>query len=95
MYEAFDSFLKVGTWHTTHPKDDERFYLALREVVLQRDFSPEKMREYFQEKVGLGDDESHPTMEAITRRYHQAETIADYARTIAMADPSFRWEDPL
>ena len=33
MYEAFDSFLDVDTWHTGHAYDLERFNVALAKVV--------------------------------------------------------------
>ena len=46
MYEAFDRFLYVPTWHTGHPADEERFLRALRRVVHQPDFDPEGLRAY-------------------------------------------------
>jgi hypothetical protein len=33
MYEAFDSFIRVGTWQTRQPSDEERFHLALGKVA--------------------------------------------------------------
>ena len=27
MYDAFDSFIRVGTWQTRQPSDEERFHL--------------------------------------------------------------------
>ena len=48
MYSAFDSFCMVPTWDTTHPADQERFRLALLEVVDLPVFSPEAMGEYIE-----------------------------------------------
>jgi hypothetical protein len=48
MYAAFDSFCKIPTWDTTHPADQERFRLALLEVVRFPGFSPEAMGEYIE-----------------------------------------------
>ena len=46
MYSAFDSFCEVPTWDTSHPADQERFRLALLEVMRLPGFSPEAMGEY-------------------------------------------------
>jgi hypothetical protein len=51
MYQNFDSFLNVETWHTCHTNDEERFFKALHKVVNLEDFSPEKLRNYIEEKV--------------------------------------------
>lgn len=47
MYEAFDSFLRVPTWHTRHANDEERFFCVLRTVVGNAQFSPEAMGDHF------------------------------------------------
>ncbi|WP_337020881.1 hypothetical protein [Pantoea anthophila] len=43
-----DSWLNVETWHTLHPKDDERFYKAIHKLMLINDPSPEpeQVRDY-------------------------------------------------
>ena len=46
MYEEFDQFLQRTTWHTRHATDEEQFFAALRRVVTDRAFNPEKMGEY-------------------------------------------------
>ncbi|PKQ11043.1 MAG: hypothetical protein CVT70_16390 [Alphaproteobacteria bacterium HGW-Alphaproteobacteria-1] len=86
MYEAFDSFLKVETWHTTHPMDDKRFNVALNQVVRNPDFDPEKMAEYFQSQFQVGpDDETHPFHEAIRRRQYQADAVRSFLHDIGEA----------
>ena len=53
MYEAFDSFIRVGTWHTRHPPDEQRFHVALGEVEWSADFDPDQMANYLREKLNL------------------------------------------
>lgn len=79
MYEVFDSFLKVETWHTTHPMDDKRFNLALNQVVRKAGFDADEMAGYFRSKLGIGaDDEAHTFDEAIRRRQRQADAIHSF-----------------
>lgn len=81
MYEVFDSYLNVETWHTTHQRDDERFYQALDQVVRRTDFHPDDMAEYFKQKVGTSEDGGGGPFEAaIERREHQASAIADFLK---------------
>ena len=51
MYEAFDSFINVSTWHTRHPNDEQRFHKALSKVVWSDDFSPEQIASYLRKKL--------------------------------------------
>jgi hypothetical protein len=51
MYEAFDSFIRVGTWHTRQPSDEVRFHLALGKVVWSDDFDPDRMANYLRDKL--------------------------------------------
>jgi len=53
MYDAFDSFISVGTWQTRQPSDQERFHLALGKVVWSNDFDPGQMADYLREKLNL------------------------------------------
>ncbi|WP_428428244.1 hypothetical protein [Pararhizobium sp.] len=53
MYTAFDPFLNVDTWHTSHPTDDRRFYIALATVVKNPGFSPDEMGEYMRNSKGI------------------------------------------
>lgn len=75
MYTAFDKFLRVETWHTTHPLDDERFHHALNEVVRHRDFVPSAMADYFRDYLG---DKAARFENEIDRREIQAETIHSF-----------------
>jgi hypothetical protein len=56
MYDAFDSFIRVGTWQTRQPSDQERFHLALGKVVWSNDFDPDQMADYLREKLNLPPD---------------------------------------
>ncbi len=46
MYQVFDNFLKVDTWHTAHPADEKRFFVALSGVVGDDAFNPDEMQGY-------------------------------------------------
>jgi hypothetical protein len=50
MYEAFDTFLRVPTWYTVHPNDEQRFFCALRRVVGDPTFHPDLLGEYMDRK---------------------------------------------
>lgn len=75
MYRAFDKFLRVDTWHTTHPLDDERFHQALNEVVRLKGFHPSDMADYF--RSYLGAKASH-FEDAIDMRHSQADHIRSF-----------------
>ena len=51
MYDAFDGFIRVGTWQTRQPSDEERFHLALGKVVWSDDFDPEDRGSYFAQTI--------------------------------------------
>jgi hypothetical protein len=55
MYEAFDDFLRVRTWHKRHPEDDERFFCALDRVVHQPQFNADSLGEYMDQKRQNGE----------------------------------------
>jgi hypothetical protein len=76
MYEAFDSFLAVGTWHTNHDADGRRFYEALSRVVRDPKFSPDRMGEYVRQKTGTKKD--HPFEDDISRLVSNAWAVRDY-----------------
>jgi hypothetical protein len=46
MYDVFDEFLTTQTWHTMSHSDGDRFFCALRSVVEDPEFRPERMRQY-------------------------------------------------
>jgi hypothetical protein len=50
LYEAFDNFLNTGTWHTIHPNDEERFFVALEKVIKDSKFNPDQLGEYMRQK---------------------------------------------
>jgi hypothetical protein len=61
MYEAFDDFLHVSTWHTRHPSDEERFFRALAAVVRNPQFNADALGKYIDQKreggeIGLIDE---------------------------------------
>lgn len=79
MYEAFDAFLAVDTWHTGHPSDGERFYKVLHEVVQKPGFNPDQMGQHMREKLGVPiDDEDHPFNSAIDRYVAAAWAVKEY-----------------
>ena len=55
MYGVFDDFLRVPTWHTKHPVDEDRFYTALRQVVRRENFYPDNLGEYMDQKRADGE----------------------------------------
>jgi hypothetical protein len=46
LYEVFDQFVKIPSWHTGHPLDRARFMRALAKVIRQKKFDPEGMGTY-------------------------------------------------
>jgi hypothetical protein len=81
MYEAFDSFITVDTWHTGHACDDGRFYQALNRVVWFEEFDPQKMAAYLRTKIRCPpeDHTSHFAMAINEYRAH-AEVVSDFIR---------------
>lgn len=75
MYTAFDKFLRVATWHTGHPTDDERFHLALNEVIRHPDFLPSHMADYFRAYLG---PQAAQFETAIDHLEHQADRIHSF-----------------
>jgi hypothetical protein len=57
MYEAFDSFINVGSWYTRHFSDEQRFYEALKTVVWSDEFNPDQMAKYFRTKLKISDED--------------------------------------
>jgi hypothetical protein len=79
MYQAFDSFLQIDTWHTRHPTDEERFFVALSKVVRNSKFNPDEMGEYMRQKTGSGAARgSHPFELAIDHYVAAAWAVQDY-----------------
>ncbi len=51
MYDVFDSFISIDTWHTDHPNDEQRFYLALNKVVRNPGFNADDLCAWLKSKV--------------------------------------------
>jgi hypothetical protein len=82
MYEAFDSYLNVDTWHTNHDLDERRFFQSLSQVVRDDDFSPDEMGSYMlSAKVVNRDNEDDAYfVHTIDRRVLQAWAIRDFLK---------------
>jgi hypothetical protein len=81
MYEAFDSFIAVETWHTRHPSDEERFYIALSKVVWSKDFSAEQMAGYLRKKLKLSSaDHESDSGRTIDRYTQDAWAVRDFLK---------------
>ena len=81
LYEAFDNFLNLDTWHTNHANDDERFFLALGEVIDNPKFNPDELGEYMRQKKRVyRDDEQIHFNSAIDRRVAAAWAVKEYLK---------------
>jgi hypothetical protein len=81
MYQVFDGFLAMDTWHTRHALDERRFFEALSSVVKDSNFDPEKMGEYFRQKTRStihANDNKHPFEHAIAHYVAAAWAVKDY-----------------
>jgi hypothetical protein len=84
MYEVFDTFLAMDTWHTSHPLDDDRFYKALHRIVRDDEFNPDEMGRYLFMKTGVQrDNEEDSRVNSIGRRVSQAWSVKDYLEAMA------------
>jgi hypothetical protein len=81
LYAAFDNFLGVETWHTRHPSDEQRFFIALNKVVTDPKFNPDNLGQYMREKKGiLRDDGEHAFNVAIDHYVAAAWAVKDYLK---------------
>ena len=80
MYEAFDKFLAMQNWHTTHPLDAQYFYRALDQVVRDKVFNPEKMAEYMANKLRISRDDESDFADAIRRYTKNAGVVQDFLK---------------
>jgi hypothetical protein len=78
MYEVFDRILSGDTWHTFHPADDQRFYLALDKIVRNPHFHAQEMGNYFQQKLGIKDRDTHQWGDAIAYYIACADAVRHY-----------------
>jgi hypothetical protein len=81
MYEAFDNFLEIDTWHTHHPSDEARFFVVLETVVKNPKFNPDELGAYIRQKKHISrDDEANPFSPAVDEYVAQAWAVKDYLR---------------
>jgi hypothetical protein len=80
MYQVFDEFLAIETWHTCHPLDERRFFRALHQVVRNPEFSVEALRRYMLHKFELSQSYDIADYRAIAIKSYtdQAQTVRDY-----------------
>lgn len=83
LAEKLKPWMRVDTWHTTHPKDDERFHLALKSAfsefgsaVSYDDFK--EAMEYLSEELPSAKLEAEYLAQTIERYALNAETISSY-----------------
>ena len=79
MYQAFDKFLALDTWHTRSQFDEKIFFLALSSVVKDGKFNPEEMGSYMRQKTRPSSNvEDHPFEHAIAHYVAAAWAVKDY-----------------
>jgi hypothetical protein len=83
MYQVFDGFIGVDTWHTCHPLDESRFFLALNQVVRDPNFSPDAMGDYFRSKLSRTyDRDTNPFESAVVHYVSAAWAVRDFLAAI-------------
>jgi hypothetical protein len=81
LYEALDKFLAVDTWHTGHPNDEGRFFVALEKVVKDPKFNADSLGEYMRGKKGVSrDDSENPFNKAIDQYVDAAWAVKSYLK---------------
>jgi hypothetical protein len=81
LYEAFDKFLQIDTWHTRHPNDEERFFKVLASVIEDSSFNPDNLGAYIREKKGVPRDEKENHFNiAIDDYVTKAWAVKDYLK---------------
>ncbi len=79
LYEAFDKFLALDTWHTRHPSDQRRFYIALSSVIKDPQFNPDRLGEYIRKKKTVSRDNQEDLLNiAIDGWVTSAWAVKDY-----------------
>ena len=83
MYESMREFLNVDTWHTGHPLDMNRFYVALSKIIDNPDFNSEKLRIFMLAEKGLLDETGENSyIEEINRLVSNAQAIHSYKKAV-------------
>lgn len=78
MYQVFNSFLQMDTWHSEHPRDLERFNRALAAVILKPHFNPDEMANYMYAVKGISNNSEHPLADAIENRRAAASAVHEF-----------------
>ena len=78
MYDIFDRFLAIDTWHTNHDNDQSRFYSALSQVIDHPNFNPDRMGEYMRSKKNVDRDAEDGFGPDIDRLVTAAWAVRDY-----------------
>jgi hypothetical protein len=88
MYEVFESFIKVDTWHTGHPCDEGRFYTALNQVVWSEEFDPQKMATFLRSILGhSAEDETSYFAVVIDELRARADVVSAFVRCNGLFEP--------
>jgi hypothetical protein len=81
LYEAFDNFLEIDTWHTHHPTDEQRFFTALNKVVTNPKFNPDNLGQYIRGKKGVSRDDGENAFNVAIDNYVAAAwAVKDYLK---------------
>ena len=83
MYEAFDRFLAMDTWHTRHPADVRRFFQALDNVVRDPNFTADRFREYLLTKLSPAQRADSYWMSVVEDYHDKADAVRDYLDAIS------------
>lgn len=83
MYNPIKDFLNVTTWHTGHPLDKQRFYVALSNIIDNPDFTIEKLRVFMLTEKNLLDEGSDNSLvKVIDTLIREADVIYEYKKAI-------------
>ena len=80
MYEALDKFLQNDTWHTRHSYDEQRFFVALNDIVRLDDFNADAMAEYFRTKLKTNGYEPSAFENAVHHYQAAARAVHDFLK---------------
>ena len=79
LYSKLDIFLSNENWYGTHPFDEERYYLALSQIVHHPDFNADSMGEYIRKIKNISrDDDDGYFSKAVDRLVSNAWAVRDY-----------------
>jgi hypothetical protein len=88
MYEAFDRFMEIDTWHTMDSNDEMRFFRALDLIVWSPDFNPENMVDHMRANENIpSDDFDSGFARAIDRYRDKAWAVKDFIKYTNLRKP--------